>query len=94
MSDTKANLESLYPFLHGKRKDGVSENEALLESVKQKALHSIDVKQGFFDTNGQALVDVAKAVAGIYRNGHRMFSMDNNKAPPMTETNQMSEATV
>ena len=77
MSDTKANLESLYPFLHGKRKDVASENIALLESVKQKALHSVNVKQGFFDANGQVLVDAAKAVADVYRNGHRMFSMGN-----------------
>ena len=77
MSDTRANLESLYPFLHGKRKDAAGENAALLESVRQKALHSIDVKQGFFDANGQAVVDAAKAVAGVYRNGHRMFSMGN-----------------
>jgi len=77
MSDTKANLESLYPFLHGKRKDVASENIALLESVKQKALHSVNVKQDFFDANGQVLVDAAKAVADVYRNGHRMFSMGN-----------------
>ena len=77
MSDTKANLESLYPFLHGKRKDAAGENESLLESVKQKALHSIEEKHRFFDANGQALVDAAKAMAEVYRNGHRMFSMGN-----------------
>jgi len=77
MSDSKKNLESLYPFLHGKRKNAATENEALLESVKQKARHSIDVKQQFFETSGQAVVDAAKAMAGVYRTSHRMFSMGN-----------------
>jgi D-sedoheptulose 7-phosphate isomerase len=77
MADTKTNLESLYPFLHGKRKNPANENAALLESVKQKALHSIDVKRSFFEANAQDLVDAAKAMAAVYRQGSRMFSMGN-----------------
>lgn len=77
MPDTRASLELLYPFLHGKRKDAEAENQALLESVRQKVLQSIAEKQRFFDSNGMAVLGVAKAMAMVYRNGHRMFSMGN-----------------
>lgn len=74
MSD---HLNSLYPFLSGEKKDSKSENTALLESVKQKSQHSLDTKAAFFKKNAQALVDAAQAVADIYRNGQKLFSMGN-----------------
>ncbi len=70
-------LKSLYPFLHGKKKDAVSENVALLESVQQKSQHSIDMKQSFFANNAQALVNMAHAVAEIYNHQNKIFSMGN-----------------
>jgi len=77
MSDDKTPLESLYPFLHGQRKNAAEANDALVESVKQKAQHSLDAKQAFFDTNAQTLVEAAQAMASVYRGGHRLFSMGN-----------------
>lgn len=77
MSDKRKNLQALYPFLHGDKKDPESENTALLESVKQKAQHSLEVKQQFFQQNAQALVDAARTVANIYQHGGRLFSMGN-----------------
>ncbi len=77
MNDKTDALESLYPFLHERKKDPASENEALLESVKQKAQHSVDVKQAFFAANAQALVDAAQTVANSYRQGGKLLSMGN-----------------
>ena len=70
-------LEALYPFLHGGRKDPAGEQDALLESVRQKARHSLDEKQRFFAANAGALIEAARCVAGVYRGGGRMFSMGN-----------------
>ena len=78
MSDEGKNpLQDLYPFLHGEKKNAQSENAALLESVRQKSQHSIDIKQQFFAANAQALIDMAHAVADSYRNGGRLFTMGN-----------------
>ncbi|NIA02622.1 MAG: SIS domain-containing protein [Planctomycetia bacterium] len=77
MTDHKDPLQSLYPFLHGEKKDAASENAALLESVKQKSQHSIDIKKAFFQDNAQALVDTAHAVASMYMNDGRLFTMGN-----------------
>lgn len=74
MSD---HLNSLYPFLKGDKKNAASENEALLESVRQKSNDSLSVKQAFFSKNAQALVDAASGVADVYRNGNKLFSMGN-----------------
>ncbi len=77
MNDKTDALESLYPFLHQRKKDAATENQALLESVEQKSQHSIDVKQAFFDDNAQALVDAARTVADCYRQGGKLLSMGN-----------------
>ncbi len=77
MATSKDPLQSLYPFLHEQPKDAASQNEALLESVRQKAQHSLDVKQTFFNANAQALIDAAKAVARCYQQGGKLLSMGN-----------------
>ena len=77
MSDPQAGLRSLYPFLHARPKDAASENDALLESVRQKALHGVGVKQAFFDANVRALVDAARTLAGCYREGGKLLTMGN-----------------
>jgi len=74
MSDS---INSLYPFLSGEKKDPASQNEALLESVKQKAEHSLSVKQAFFAKNAQSLIDAAKSLAEVYSSGGKLFSMGN-----------------
>ncbi|MDP6740655.1 MAG: SIS domain-containing protein [Planctomycetota bacterium] len=77
MSQTPDPLQTLYPFLHGAKKDAAHENAALLESVRHKAQHSQEVKQRFFEANAHALVDVAHAVAEVYLRKGRMFTMGN-----------------
>lgn len=75
MSDQ--HLKDLYPFLHGKRQDPGSQSAALLESVRQKAQHHLDTIGSFFRENGEAVVETAKTIAGVYRNDGRLFTMGN-----------------
>ena len=49
----------------------------MLELIRQKALDSVEVKQRFFAENGPAVVAVAEALAGVYRNRGRLLSMGN-----------------
>jgi D-sedoheptulose 7-phosphate isomerase len=77
MADERDELRELYPFLHGDHKDPAKENAALVESVRQKAGHSVDVKRAFFERNAQAVVDAARAIAKVYRRDGRMFAMGN-----------------
>lgn len=70
-------LQTLYPFLHGERQDAAKLDAALLESVHQKALDSVETKRRFFEENGAAVVTVAHAIAGVYRHDGRLFAMGN-----------------
>lgn len=70
-------LESLYPFLHGQRQDPGRLDDALLESVRQKAQDSVATKRAFFEANAGAVVAVAHAIAGVYRRGGRLLTMGN-----------------
>jgi D-sedoheptulose 7-phosphate isomerase len=70
-------LQTLYPFLHGERQDAAKLDAALLESVRQKALDSVETKRRFFEENGAAVVAVAHAIAGVYRHDGRLFAMGN-----------------
>ncbi|MDQ3214589.1 MAG: SIS domain-containing protein [Pseudomonadota bacterium] len=76
MSEQQA-LQDLYPFLHGAKQDADKLHLALLESVRQKALDSVDTKRTFFERNGEAVVAVAHAIADIYRRDGRLFTMGN-----------------
>jgi D-sedoheptulose 7-phosphate isomerase len=75
MSDD--GLRALYPFLHGGAKDPQREQAALIESVERKAADSVAAKQAFFAANAEALVAAARAIAGVYAGGGRLFSMGN-----------------
>jgi D-sedoheptulose 7-phosphate isomerase len=70
-------LHDLYPFLHGQRQDAAGVDAALLESVRQKAEHNRQVLQRFFAEQAAAVVAVARAIAGVYRQRRRMFCMGN-----------------
>ncbi len=72
-----SQLESLYPFLHGRKQDDAAVQAGLLESVRQKAGHSVDTKRAFFDENAEAIVAVARAIADVYRKNGRLFTMGN-----------------
>ena len=67
----------LYPFLHGERQNAVRLDEGLLESVRQKAQDSIDVKKEFFAENAETVVEVARAIADVYESGGRLLTMGN-----------------
>lgn len=77
MSTGEDPLRDLYPFLHGERRDGAAVDPGLLESVRQKATHSVAVKRQFFADNAPAIVACARAVADVYERGGRMLSMGN-----------------
>jgi len=77
MAESDSNLEALYPFLHGGAKDPEREQQALLESVKSKAAESRAAKAAFYRDNAEAVIDAARAIAGVYRQDGRMFSMGN-----------------
>lgn len=55
---------------------GVSD-EVLAESIRQKAQESIEVKQRYFESQADKLVQAAKAIAQVYRNEGKMFTMGN-----------------
>ncbi len=75
MTGTSPNF--LYPFLHGERHDASRMDEALLESVRQKAGESVNVKQEFFEQNGPAVVEIARVIAAVYESGGRLLTMGN-----------------
>jgi D-sedoheptulose 7-phosphate isomerase len=77
MAEKPDELEALYPFLHGGHKEPAKETAGLLESVRQKAAHSAEIKRAFFEQNAQAVVDTAGAIAEVYRRRGRMFAMGN-----------------
>jgi D-sedoheptulose 7-phosphate isomerase len=77
VSDEKRPFEALYPFLHERKQDPEVLDRSLLESVRQKADHSVEVKRRFFEQNGEQVVQVSRAVADVYRQGGRMYSMGN-----------------
>ncbi len=76
MTDNPA-LQSLYPFLHGTRQDAARMDEALLESVRQKAQASIAVKEEFFSNNAAQIVATARALATVFENDGKLFTMGN-----------------
>ncbi|MEO8715539.1 MAG: SIS domain-containing protein [Acetobacteraceae bacterium] len=70
-------LQGLYPFLHGAKHDPEAMRATLLESIRQKALDSVEVKQRFFAENGAAVVAAGEAIAGVYRAKGRLLAMGN-----------------
>jgi D-sedoheptulose 7-phosphate isomerase len=67
----------LYPFLHGARQDAAKLAAMLVESVRAKADESVAVKRAFFAENAQKVVQVAQALAEVYRHDGRLFTMGN-----------------
>ena len=76
MSNQKT-IGSLYPFLKPDSKDSRRLESELLESVRLKSQDSTQVIQTFFAEEGEQVVAVAKAIADIYRNNGRLFTMGN-----------------
>jgi D-sedoheptulose 7-phosphate isomerase len=56
---------------------GGSSDSALLESVRQKSAHGRAVAHEFFSKNELGLLAAARALAGVFAAGGRMFAMGN-----------------
>lgn len=74
---SERDLQSLYPFLHGKPQHAGQLDAALLHSVSEKAKDSRQTCETFFGEQAGVLVAAAKSVAGVYRQGGRLFTMGN-----------------
>jgi len=72
-----SELDDLYPFLHGKQHDPEALDAALLHSIEEKARDSRKTNTRFFGEQAGILVAAAKALAEVYRQGGRLFSMGN-----------------
>ncbi|WP_025038305.1 D-sedoheptulose-7-phosphate isomerase [Bradyrhizobium sp. DOA9] len=72
-----SDLKGLYPFLHGQQQEPARLDAALMLSVEEKARDSRETNARFFAENAAVLVAAAKAIADVYRNGGRLFSMGN-----------------
>jgi D-sedoheptulose 7-phosphate isomerase len=70
-------LKSLYPFLYGKKQEPLAMNAALIEAVDEKVGRHRDVVSTFFAKNSQAVIDAAAAIARMYQQGGRLFTMGN-----------------
>ncbi len=70
-------LQSLYPFLHGGKQDAGKLEAALLDAVRLKAEDSVAVKRAFFERNGAKVVAMAHALAAVYKQGGRLYTMGN-----------------
>ena len=74
------SLAGLYPHMAAQgaaRVDPAVMDAALLESVRQKAADSVQVKQRFFADNASLIVDAAHMLARCYRAGGRLYTMGN-----------------
>jgi D-sedoheptulose 7-phosphate isomerase len=74
---SEGHLETLYPFLHGGGHDEATLDAALYDSVEDKARQSRETSARFFAGQAPLLVAAARALAGVYRRGGRLFSMGN-----------------
>jgi D-sedoheptulose 7-phosphate isomerase len=74
---SESDLQSLYPFLHGKQQNPAQLDSALLHSVIEKAKDSRETNERFFGEQAPVLVGAAKALAEVYRNRGRLFTMGN-----------------
>jgi len=74
---SKRILEGLYPFLQPQATAPAERGEDLLHSVRLKAQDGLAVKQDFFARHGERVVDVAQALAEVYRRRGRLFTMGN-----------------
>ena len=70
------DLKGLYPFLHGSP-EAADLDRALIDSVARKAQESRAANETFFADHAAGLIRAARAVAGVYRRGGRLFAMGN-----------------
>lgn len=70
-------LYSLYPFMKGRTRRGDELDQALLESVMQKAAESREVQKKYFEKYASTIVAAARAIAQVYRNGGKILAVGN-----------------
>ena len=73
----ESELRALYPFLHGQAQEPAKLAAVLAQSIADKARESRETNERFFANAAPALLGAAKAIAGIYRGGGRLFAMGN-----------------
>jgi D-sedoheptulose 7-phosphate isomerase len=71
------HLSSLYPFLSGARQDAGQLDAALARSVADKARDGRETSTRFFAEQGTALIAAARALARVFEQGGRLFTMGN-----------------
>jgi D-sedoheptulose 7-phosphate isomerase len=76
-TEAEAELQALYPVLHGTPQDPLRLEQALLLSVAEKAAESRRTSERFFAAMAPRLVAAAQAVASVYARGGRLFAMGN-----------------
>jgi len=74
---SESALAGLYPHLGTARTDPAALDALLLESVRQKAAHSAEVKLAFFADQGARIVQAAHIIADAYRHEGRLYTMGN-----------------
>lgn len=70
-------IHTLYPFLEGKARRSDLLDQALIESVQQKAAESREVQKKYFERYGATLVAAARALAQVYQNGGKLLAVGN-----------------
>lgn len=70
-------LKDLYPFLQTGTGDNPVDMSALRQSIERKAAESVAEHERFFAMHGQAVLDAAVSIAGVYQGGGKMFAMGN-----------------
>lgn len=74
---SKRILEDLYPFLHNQPASATQLHTELLASVRLKSEDSLAVTRAFFTKHGAHVVEVAGAIANVYRRNGRLLTMGN-----------------
>lgn len=74
---SQRELDALYPFLQGRPQAPERLDAALSLSIAEKARESRETNARFFEGQAEILLAAAKAVAGVYRGGGKLFSMGN-----------------
>ena len=72
-----SDLNNLYPFLSRQRPDPALLDAALLRSIEAKARESREMNARFFAEQSARLIIAARAIAGVYGGGGRLFTMGN-----------------
>lgn len=72
---TDPDLDALYPFLTAQSADGLE--QGLADSVRRKVEDHQQAVGAFFDQCSGQLIAAAHALADVYRNGGKLFTMGN-----------------